>query len=381
MHQTKKSALLRIAFCVMILTALSATAQKMLADKVAYYPRIIRLQNSGLAYNGRLIASFDNGNTGTFYESTNGSATWHPVSTITENTPPGNCCSDLYEVPQQLHTLKAGTLFWATSVGTDRTQRTNCSIRIYASTDHARTWHFYSTAISGNTGLWEPAFTVDNKKRLVMFFSSEEYKASGYNQIIAHRISTDGGLTWSSDTKDVAVNDNNKRPGMPTIVKLPSGTYIMCYEVCGLNCDTYIRTSPDGYNWGNAADLGTRVESTAGNHFSHAPTIVYANKGAANGLLLVIGQVLNKNSDNTIADNNGKVFMLNTNNGEGLWTEIAAPVTSASDGKNPRENYSSQLLPSSDGKEVLELALKKVNGACRLFYNTGYLNKAAEINK
>ena len=278
-------------------------------------------------------------------------------------------------MPQQLHTLKAGTLFWATSVGTDRTPRTNCSIRIYISTDHARSWHFYSTAVSGNTGLWEPAFTVDNKNRLVIFFSSEEYKASGYNQIIAHRISKDGGLTWSSDVKDVAVNDNIKRPGMPTIIKLQNKNYIMCYEVCGLNCDVYIRTSPDGDNWGNAADLGTRVESISGNHFSHAPTIAYTNNGTPNGMLLVIGQVLNKNSDNTISDDNGKVFMINTNNGKGLWTELPAPVSSASDGKNPCENYSSQLLPLADGKKILELALKKVNGACRLFYNSADLNK------
>lgn len=360
-------------FCSALLLPCLIAAQKMLADKVAYYPRVIRLQNSG-AHNGSLIASFDNGNTGVFYESKDDGLTWHYVSGLTENTPPRNCCSELYEVPKQLPNVAAGTLFWATSVGTDRTPRTNCSIRIYKSTDHARSWSFYSTAVSGTSGLWEAEFAVDNKDRLLMFFSSEEYKSAGYNQVIAHRISKDGGLTWGNDVKDVAVNDNNKRPGMPTVVKLPNGSYIMCYEVCGLNCDTYIRTSPDGCNWGDAANIGTRVESKAGNHFSHAPTIAWANDGTPNGKLLVIGQVLNKNSDNSVAANNGKVFMINSNNGAGLWTEIAAPVASASDGSNPCENYSSQLLPSADGKKVLELALKKINGNCRLFYNSDYFN-------
>ena len=38
--------------------------QTMLADRVAYYPRLVQLQNDNL------IASFDNGSTGAFYKST-----------------------------------------------------------------------------------------------------------------------------------------------------------------------------------------------------------------------------------------------------------------------------------------------------------------------
>jgi hypothetical protein len=87
----------------------------------------------------------------------------------------------------------------------------------------------------------------------------------------------------------------------------------------------------------------------------------------------VIGQVLNKNSDNMIAENNGKVFMVNENNGRGLWTEMFAPVVSQSDGTNPCQNYSSQLMPYADGKKVLEFALKRINGSCRLFYNSSEL--------
>ena len=338
----------------------------MLADKVAYYPRLVQLQNDNL------LAGFDKGQTGTFYESKDSGKTWSFISSITENTPPGNCCSELYAMPQKINNIKAGTLLWATSVGTDRMPRTDCSLRIYKSDDTAQTWQFYSTAVTGKAGLWEPEFAIDKKQRLVMYFSSEEYKAEGYNQIIAHRISKDGGLTWSDDVKDIAVNDNIKRPGMPTVAKLSNGTYIMCYEVCGNNCDTYIRFSKDGDDWGDATNLGTRVESTAGNHFSHAPTITWFNDGTKNGVLLLIGQVLN-NSDNTIADANGNVFMINKNNGKGLWTEIKAPVASPSEGRNPCENYSSQLLPLNN-KQVLELALKKVNGACRLFYNTNNMD-------
>ncbi len=374
----KKHAKKVIALSIILFLCSSTFAQTMLADKVAYYPRIIRLQNSN-NNNDVLIASFDNHHTGTFYESKDSGKTWTSISNLTEKTPPGNCCSELYVFPEKLSDNKQGTLFWATSVGTDRTPRTGCSIRIYKSDDTAQTWQFYSTAVAGKIGLWEPEFAIDKKQRLVMYFSSEEYKAEGYNQIIAHRISTDGGLTWSDDVKDIAVNDNIRRPGMPTVARLQNGKYIMCYEVCGNNCDTYIRFSKDGDDWGDAKDLGTRVESTTGNHFSHAPTITWFDDGTKHGVLLLIGQVLNKNSDNTIADANGNVFMINTNNGKGLWTEIKAPVTSPADGKNPCENYTSQLLLSNN-KQVLELALKKVNGACRLFYNTGNMNDSLNHN-
>lgn len=364
MNDKMKPVLILIVCCIVMCNVF---AQTMMADKVAYYPRLVQLQND------ELLASFDNGHTGIFYKSKDNGNTWDSVSSLQEITSPRNCCSELYAVTHNIKNLKQGILFWATSVGTDQTPRTDCSIRIYRSNDTARTWNFYSTGVSGKIGLWEAEFAIDKQQRLVMFFSSEEYKAQGYNQIIAHRISDDGGKTWSEDVKDVAVNDNIKRPGMPTVAKLPDGRYIMCYEVCGNNCDTYIRYSKDGDNWGNTNDLGMRIESTNGNHFSHAPTITWFDDGTKSGVLMLIGQVLNKNTDNTIAEKNGYVYMINHNNGKGLWTEVAAPVASFSDGKNPCENYSSQLLLLNKQK-VLGLALKKVNGACRLFYNTNNMN-------
>ncbi|MBW8893723.1 MAG: hypothetical protein JF617_17020, partial [Burkholderiales bacterium] len=48
---------------------------------------------------------------------------------------------------------------------------------------------------------------MDSAGRLLMFYSSEEYKASGYNQLLAHKVSTDGGVSWSADTIDVGISD------------------------------------------------------------------------------------------------------------------------------------------------------------------------------
>jgi hypothetical protein len=342
---------------------------KLLNERLAYYPRAIKLSHNG-AFNGRIITSFDSGNTGVFFESTDNGNTWsaNPVGSITENTKPRNCCSGFYEVPQQLGDTQEGTLFWATSVGTDIEPRTTCSIRLYKSTNQGRNWSFLSTVVSGKIGLWEPEFAVDSQGRLVCYFSSEEYKPT-YNQLIAHRVSTDGGLTWGNDVIDVG--NGNLRPGMPVVRKLPNDNYIMSYEICGKGCDQYFRISTNGYEWGDATDLGTRIESTKGNHFSHAPTMTWFNDGTPHGKLLAIGQTLKKNIDNSLAEDNGLVFMINTHNGQGDWVEMPVPVPSPNDGSEPCRNYSSQLLPINSSI-VLELALKKnANNECRLYYNSG----------
>jgi hypothetical protein len=368
---------MRWLFCCLFYLVLlpAAWAQpsspQLLADRVAYYPRVIRLQNDNHKPK-RLLSSFDQGNTAFFYESLDNGLTWsaNAVGSITETTLPRNCCSGFYEVPQKLGSTAAGTLFWATSVGTDQTPRTACSIRIYKSTDKGRSWTFFSTAVTGTAGLWEPEFGMDKMGRLVMYFSSEEYKSTGYNQLLAHRTSTDGGLTWSDDVMDVAVNDGTKRPGMAIVRKLPNGTYAMIYEICGMDCDVYIRTSANGYDWGTASELGSRIESADGHHFSHAPNIAWANDGTANGKLIAIGQVMQNNTDNALAVMNGQVVMVNANNGQGVWKEMAAPVASPNDGHTPCPNYSSPLLPSTDGTTLFGIALKNTPDGCRPYYNT-----------
>ncbi|MGI4864098.1 MAG: RICIN domain-containing protein [Janthinobacterium lividum] len=352
------------------------TPQPLGPGRVAYYPRVIRLLHSGTA-NNRLIASFDNGTTGAFYESTDDGATWQSISNIPPTYLAGNCCSGLFEVPQQMGTTPAGTLLWATSVLANATAGAASEIRIYKSTDVGRTWSLLATPITGTVGLWEAEFTVDSQGRLLMFFSSEEQKGQQYNQLLAHKVSTDGGLTWGASVIDVGIADNVARPGMAVVRRLPNGTYVMSYEVCGAqNCDAYIRTSADGANWGTPTNLGTRIESATGHHFTHAPTIAWANDGTTNGKLLAVGQELRNNSNNAVADLNGKVVMVNTNNGVGPWTEIAAPVEVPGAYNNPCPNYTSSLLPSVNGTQLLEVALDYVGTDCRAFYNTGSLTAA-----
>lgn len=207
-----------------------------------------------------------------------------------------------------------------------------------------------------------------------MFYSSEEYKASGYNQLLAHKVSTDGGASWSADTIDVGISDGGDlRPGMAVVRKLPNGSYAMSYEICGSRgCDVYIRTSSNGSSWGTASNMGTRIESTAGHHFSNTPTVTWMNDGSSQGRLLVIGQMLRRNSDNGVEDDaTGRVYMFNTAGGTGTWTEAATPLaTPVGSPGDACTNYSSQLLASSDNTRVLQLA----GMSCRIQFASAPLN-------
>jgi len=332
----------------------------------SFYPRAVRLQASG-TNNGRLIASIDVANAGNIYESLDDGASWTKVGTVTE--PEAPCCTELYEVPRTLGQTTAGTLFWATSV--NLTGAGPRGIRIYKSTDIGRSWSYHSMPVSnGRAGLWEAEFAIDSQGRLIVYYASEEHKTAGYNQLIAHKISTDGGRTWGNEVFDIAIGGGIERPGMPTVTKLPNGSYIMVYEICGAsNCDTFMRTSPNGVDWGNPADKGKRIESIAGHHFSHAPTVNWINDGTTNGVLVAAGQVL-RNANNTNAAMNGKVFMVNKNLGTGLWEEMQTPLFTPSDGKSPCTNYSTQLIAGKNNRELIQLA----NRNCRFITGKGLLN-------
>ena len=349
-------------------TALTTTVG-LVADRLAYYPRLIRLVHG--PEKGSLLLSFDTGTTGgALYRSTDEGQSWSLRGEMADTTKPGHCCSGLWEVPQSLGNTRPGTLFWTTSVGKGRDPRSATAMNLFQSTDSGKTWSLLSTPVRGQVGLWEAEFIVDSKGQLVMYYSTEEHRTEGFNQLLAHKISTDGGKTWGPEVRDVALPDRpdrKMRPGMAIVRRLPNGRYVMTYEICGLGCDTYIRFSENGLDWGDPASPGTRIESVAGRYFAHAPTVTVL----PDGRLLVIGQML-YNRDGSLAPGNGQTYFAGT--GTGPWTEHPAPVAVPEAADNPCPNYSSQLLPLPDGS-LLEVALRPVNGICKPFFGKGTLPK------
>jgi hypothetical protein len=355
----------------------TATAQ-LLRNDTGLYPRAVRLQHSGAA-NGRILASVvtfvDNADgIGAIYESTDNGTTFAQIGTVAD---PGSadgkglCCATLYELPQQVGAMPAGTLLWAASVGADARPM---ALKIWKSNDLGRTWSYLSNcATAPNTkGLWEPEFSIAADGRLVCHYADETDAA--HSQKLMEVRSSDG-ITWTDRSPTVSSPTFGHRPGMPVVRKLPNGSYVMVYEICGLggqyDCVVHTRTSADGWNWGSPSNLGIRPQTVDGQYFTHAPTIAWAqNAGSPNGKLLLIGQIL-QNADGSVAADNGRTIFVNTEGSHGYWYEIPAPVAVNNPNNNFCPNYSSPLVPSADGTRVLELATDWDGTVCKTYYATG----------
>jgi hypothetical protein len=362
---------------------------RQLSSDVALYPRAIRLAHSG-TYNGQIIAAVVTHSgrraSGAIFESKDGGASFSPLSTITDPAGTGGkglCCGTLFEVPQTIGRTAAGTLLWAASTGqNDRPRR--MAIRVWKSSDHGGTWSYLSSCTQAHNsgGLWEPELSVDSAGRLVCYFS-DETEQPRYSQALARTVSLDGGYTWSRKQNIVASRVATHRPGMAVVRKLPYGIYVMSYEICTASgtrkCGVHFRTSYDGWNWGDPAGLGVRPQATGGDHFEHAPTIAWAPDGGMYGRLILMGQVLTAKGGG-IAAGSGRVVLTNSRRGSGPWTEVPAPVAVPIPDDDERtydqcSNYSSALLPSADGRQVLGISTRHdADGVCRAYYATGRLS-------
>lgn len=315
------------------------------------YPRVIRIQHGPASENGDLVASTN----GRIYKSTDNGDTFTYLDTVPSISGSTEyCCGTLFEMPQTVGKLTVGTLLFAATyyVGASR------AIEVYTSTDDGASWAYSSTAVSGGNsshGLWEPEFSVADDGALVMFWSDETDPCC--SQKIA-QIRTFDGVDWQDETNTVASNIYADRPGMAVVTKLPSGTYFMSYELCGpAACAVYYRTSLDGWNYGNPADTGTKVETTSGQYFEHAPTNTWSpSVTSSNGALLLVGQMLYDGSGAVSSQNGREIFVNTSANGTGPWYPIAAPVQVPTAFNNYCPNYSSALLPSANGRSVLEFA-------------------------
>ncbi|GAA5061976.1 hypothetical protein GCM10023336_39920 [Streptomyces similanensis] len=353
------------------------------------YPRAVRLAHNGAA-NGRIIAgvvTFDGDNgIGAIHESTDSGATFKQVGKVADPESSGGrglCCTTLFELPRQVGNLPAGTLLWASSAGQDAPNR-RMSLRIWRSNDVGRTWSYLSACATatGTAGLWEPEFSVAADGALVCHYSDETDPAHS-QKLVAVR--SYDGVTWQGRHDTVASGLSTDRPGMPVVRQLPNGTYFMSYEICTpggqYQCVVHYRTSADGWNWGDPTYLGVRPQTADGKYFRAAPTIAWAPApdGSPNGRILLIGQRL-LNKDGTVAADSGHTILANTENGTGNWYELDSPVNVPSPEVNYCPNYSSPLLPSADGRQVLQIATDWDGSVCRPYYATGGLLGSADAS-
>jgi hypothetical protein len=312
------------------------------------YPRLVRLSHGPSETNGHLLASTER----LIFRSTNDGRTWEPVTEVkpTEGSRI-RCCTALFEMPQDVGSLKAGTLLFSGTFAEGGT----ASVQVYTSNDEGQTWKYHSTPVKrGGTphhGLWEPEFEIAKDGSLVVYWSDETDPCC--SQKLTQMRTTDG-VNWKDETDTVKSSAQADRPGMIVVSKLPNGKYFMSYEICGptYHCFVFSRMSKDGWNWGKNTEMGTKVVSTTGQYLGHAPN----NHYMPDGHVLLAGQILFEADGKTSKDNGSVLFVSDKKNPLKPWTTTPAPVAIPAAYNNPCPNYSSAMLPTADGKYVIEIA-------------------------
>jgi hypothetical protein len=370
----------------------------------AGYPRLIRLEHAGNA-NGTLLATFAAAGGAEakahlpIYRSADNGRSWSPtpIGTVRDSIHGWDLeAPALFELPIAQGELPAGTLFAAGTAWNRRDFRQQ-AMMVFISKDQGSTWDYRSSCATEalqvdneGHGIWEPWFAITADGSLNCFFSDERPSADGFAQVIAHVRSTDGGATWGPEIFDVAARDGSQRPGMPTVVALPNGSFAMSLEDCKAGqdadqvCTDYVKFSPDGQDWSPLSSMGVRVESAGARRLLHTPTLAWAAYGGKSGTLIISGQrvVTGDEGSLKVQRQSGRVLMVNTQLGQGLWREIPAPViVDPTGGYGPSETgcpgYSSPLLTSRDPKDpgfIMLAGTAIANGKCEVRFGSGSLN-------
>lgn len=347
------------------------TEPKPLPVADGFYPRVILRSNGTIT--ASVVRFLPSGRMGaTIFESADGGVSFVEIGAVDDAINSGGmCCGTLFELPRALGTMPAGTLLWSASSGGDSPDAP-MTIPLWKSTDGGRLWTYVTRiAVAGkprkNGGLWEPELSTLDDGTLVCHWSDET--DAGHSQKLIEAKSSDG-IAWGSYSDTVALPTFGARPGMPTVRRLPGGRYVLSYEICGVasdHCTAWLRTSNDGWSWGDPASAGTRPTTIDGSHFRHAPTLAWASAPGANGRFLMVGQVVHREGGD-VGPANGRVLFANTEGAGGYWFPIPAPVPVPDAYDNFCPNYSSSILALDHGTVALELASRYDGTTCRTYF-------------
>jgi len=359
---------------VLLAGAPPVAPRHLLYDGGSFYPRVIRLAD------GRLLASVttavDGFGVGVIEASDDGGRTFHETATIHDPTADHGDMgyASLFELPSRIGDLPAGTVLWAATTGWATPSATRTSRqRLWASADRGDHWRFVSDiAVAPNAyNTWEPSLTVAADGELVAFYSDETDKPKHDQKLV--QVRSADAIHWT-DKQDTVVDDTFVvRPGMANAIRLPGGGWFLAYEVCNNDlvhlCGVYYRRSTDGWHYGDPHDLGTEVRTADGKYLRHTPYPAWSPAGGRAGTILLISEMI-VDADGRIAPEDGATILTNTRGGAGPWSEIPAPIAVTGVNNTSCKNFSPTILPSPDGRTILEMATDLDGATCKTYYAT-----------
>ena len=334
-------------------------------------PRVLYARSAQFA-DGTLLATWENYSPEPpavyfpIYRSTDNGQSWKEISRVQDTQQKWGLRYQpfLYILPEDFAGYKAGTvLLSGSSIPTDLSKT---QIELYASTDKGVTWKFVSHIASGgeaipNNGLtpvWEP-FLMLHKKTLICYYSDQRENAT-YGQKMVHQTTKDL-KKWGKVVDDVTYPTYTDRPGMPTVVKLPNGKFIMTYEYGGgpaiptpYSFPVYFKIVSDPEKFGAAT--GISLKATDGTIPTGSPYVVWSPVGGKNGTIIVS------------ASSNTEVF-INKGLGEGPWIKVATPAAKAytrslrvlNNDPSKLAIFGGGLLPPTTTKNVVELTVVDIS--------------------
>jgi len=192
--------------------------------------------------------------------STDNARTWTPIGTVAE-TGRDLDNGDLVVLRDNtlLLTCRSVVGEHCTSPGAARSYR----LPVYQSKDGGKTWTFLSQTDTSepppfvpgqpSVGLWEPYLFLLPTGKVACAYASEKHarERPAFSQIVAERVSDDGGRTWGREIVLAAqTGGGGQRPGMPVVARMINGRCIAVHEVVGIgDADVYFKTSSDGVTW------------------------------------------------------------------------------------------------------------------------------------
>jgi hypothetical protein len=330
-----------------------------IADGQAYATLVELKHQADAADNGRLLLAFEaNGFDGIpIWESIDHGSSWRFVANAHDPQETDRPRCDLHwqphltEMPRNAHGIAAGTVLLSASTVCQQpapgrgTQAMH--LRLFTSSDFGRNWNFRSTYAegTGDAPVWEPHLLILADGSFAEFYSDETHKADGYNQMLGHKLSKDGGASWGPEIYDTAMKGGVERPGMVIIAHLPDGRYAYNFEdVDGpvLN-QVHVKFSKDGLTWGDPEARGTKVETEAGQYPANTPNIFWFPIGGPKGVMVVTS----RSSQGVGADPAGNVLYWNNNLGVGPWWQAPTPVRKIG---NNRAGWTQAMLLLPDGR-------------------------------